>query len=370
MIAGLISTVFAGFWVGIILKDLLAGQGPSGWPAIGLLVPSLPGLLVGLALLVVGSAIARNAVRAEIELSNGQLRAIERFGPLRWTRKRPIEKVEQLILDKAIRKAAITRAGSDVPVDLAPNLLVIRAQGQQMKPLFIAPGYPRSVLEALAHELADSVGAGVPAKLFDDDEPGVQVLDHSDLDEAAMAEEVERIPEQPTGSSAILDRRDGELTLTVPPAGLWRGSKGLFAFSLLWNGFMVVFTSLLLWFALSGEDDVWPLALFAIPFWAVGIGMLLAAINMGRRRAILDVVGDTLLITRAGPFGTKQQEFRADTIAAIRAGASGMEVNEVPVIELQIHPRDGKKCGLLSQRKDDELKWIAAVLRDAVGVGK
>lgn len=36
-----------------------------------------------------------------------------------------------------------------------------------------------------------------------------------------------------------------------------------------------------------------------------------------------------------------------------------MEVNDRPIYELQIYPRSGKKTGLLSQRTDAELEWLA-----------
>jgi hypothetical protein len=55
-------------------------------------------------------------------------------------------------------------------------------------------------------------------------------------------------------------------------------------------------------------------------------------------------------------------------LTAIRADASSMEVNHRPVIQLQIHPRAGKKVGLLSGRNEDELRWMATRLRRALNV--
>ena len=39
------------------------------------------------------------------------------------------------------------------------------------------------------------------------------------------------------------------LTLNVPARGIWRGSAGLFVFSLIWCGFMVVFTGAMVFLA-------------------------------------------------------------------------------------------------------------------------
>jgi hypothetical protein len=55
-----------------------------------------------------------------------------------------------------------------------------------------------------------------------------------------------------------------------------------------------------------------------------------------------------------------------EDIADIRAGPSGREVNDRPVLELQVHPRKGKKVGLLAGRNEEELRWMAAQLRRAL----
>jgi len=47
-----------------------------------------------------------------------------------------------------------------------------------------------------------------------------------------------------------------------------------------------------------------------------------------------------------------------------------VEVCEVPIVELQSRRRGAKKVGLVSQRVDDELEWIAAELQRALGVGR
>ena len=122
----------------------------------------------------------------------------------------------------------------------------------------------------------------------------------------------------------------------------------------------------------AGKQNVTDLLIFSAIislFWAVGIGMLVAAINAGRRRAILDVVGDTLLITRQNIFKNRQQEVHRDNIKSIRRDKSGVEVNDVPVLNLQVRLHEGKKISMFSQLSNDELSWVAAVLREALGVG-
>ena len=58
------------------------------------------------------------------------------------------------------------------------------------------------------------------------------------------------------------------------------------------------------------------------------------------------------------------------SIAAIRADASGMAVNNVPVIELQVHPQHGKKAGFFAGRDEQELRWMASELRRTLKVAE
>ena len=180
----------------------------------------------------------------------------------------------------------------------------------------------------------------------------------------------ERI-EQPAKSTAILERQRDGVTITIPPLGMRRACAELWYFSLLWNGFMVLFTVGFVASLAAGnaQGDVWEVGCIVLPlFWLVGIGLLLAAIHRGRRHAMLAVVGDSLMTMQAGLFGTKQGEWRRDGLVDIRPGPSGMEVNDEPVLELHIVPREGRPFGLLRGRDVAELEWMATVLRRALRI--
>ena len=45
-----------------------------------------------------------------------------------------------------------------------------------------------------------------------------------------------------------------------------------------------------------------------------------------------------------------------------------MSVNDQPVRELQIQPKQGKTVGLLAQLNDEELEWVAYELRQQTGL--
>jgi hypothetical protein len=116
----------------------------------------------------------------------------------------------------------------------------------------------------------------------------------------------------------------------------------------------------------AGAWPPWPVILFVLVFWGVGVGLLYGAVNMGRRQVIIDVVDGGLLITRGTLRGIQQHEWAAGDIREVRVGPSGMEINGRPVHELQIVPVSGKPVGLLSQRSDEELAWISSVVRSAM----
>jgi len=195
-----------------------------------------------------------------------------------------------------------------------------------------------------------------------------------DLNEEPEVAPVETPLAQPANSPITIERFPDGLTITVPPAGLWKGTYGLFLFAILWNGFLGVFTPLLLVGIFRGKGVEQGAALIGPAvlsiFWLVGIGILLGALNLGRRQAAIAVTGGMLMVIQTGLFGTKQRQWPATEIKKICAGHSGMEVNDKPILELQIYGQSGGKFGLLAGRTDDELRWMASELRVSLGVAE
>jgi hypothetical protein len=103
--------------------------------------------------------------------------------------------------------------------------------------------------------------------------------------------------------------------------------------------------------------------IFIPGFWLIGLGLMAGAVNLGRRTAQILADSGRLSIATHSIFGLRQREWRREEIAAIRADASGLEVNDHPVLELQIHPVSGKKAGFLAGRTEAELRWMAAQMR-------
>jgi hypothetical protein len=290
--------------------------------------------------------------RCRVMWRDGRL-AVSDLGLFGWRRRMP---------RAAIRKFAVMAGASSNgrPVTAGPlaSMAMLVAEFEKGTPRIVAAGYPREWLEAIAADLSARAGRSQPAP------PQVEVSDAR-----TNPSELRDVAEKPADSKVMIQRQSAGIVLEVPPAGLRKGSMGLFPFARLWCLFMVLFTFAMLFGKqgnpAKGSLPVWP---FLAGFWAVGLGMMAVAVNLGRRRATLTAGNSGLTVVQTGPFGVKRREFRRGEIAAIRADAGTVEVNHSRVLELQIHPVTGKKVGLFVGRDAGELRWMATELRNALGV--
>jgi hypothetical protein len=285
----------AGDWVGGVFDALFTLFG---------LIPAALGWLIAFG-------------RCRVEYRSRQLRVVERAGPLRWTRQVNAEGVRCLEVSFGVRvnNQSVTQG----PWAELGTLLMFPESG---KPRMLVLGYPRAWLAAIARELSVMLNplSGTAAS------PAIPVKETPVPARGASppAEWLE-LEQQPAGSRVRLEPRPDGLTVIVPPAGLWKGGKGLFVFAVIWCGFMTVFTTLML-----ATRAPWPMLLFATAFWAIGLSLLAMAVNMGRRRALLVVDAAELRIAQEGLFRIQRWGWRRDELAGMGVGPRGMEVNHRP----------------------------------------
>jgi hypothetical protein len=321
----------------------------------------------------------------EIEIRGDAIRTIERVGPF-WRSKR--WKLAKISKFDCVDPSADNDGNVPGFLERFYALLVrLNGGGQGM----LAWGYQPELLKPLAEALTERgnaalqrsgqsptigpVGACEVDDVIDDEDEDLDVDEAEDADDGWSEASEDEAPDlepaltQPAGSKIAVDKFEGGLTIQVPPAGVWKGSSGIFFFALIWNGFMALFTSGVVCGGLQAENKpdetaLWLFPLFISLFWAVGIGLLLGAINMGRRTAMFAVAAGTLLVMQKGIFGTKRREWPVAEISSIALGPSGMKVNDRDVNQLQIHAC-GEKLGLLTGRDEQELEWLACELRNA-----
>jgi hypothetical protein len=296
--------------------------------------------------------------RCKVELTRDWLRAVDYFGPVRITRRARREDITSFTVDVANDKP-MPRGLSFVRF-----LNGLEAKFEDAKAMPIVVAYPREWLLPLGDALSDHINeertihahAPLPAT----------TEETKSLTTEKPALVIDDVTTQPKSSRVRVDQSPDAITLTVPPLGLFRGSKGLFFFAVVWCAFMAIITAGVCFSKVKGS--ITPFLIIIPLFWLIGIGLMLGAINMGRRRALLIVSTSDLRIAQETLFGKKAWAWSGEELRAVRIDRSGMEVNYRPVLELQIHPATGKKVGLFAGRDELELQWLATVLRQRLNL--
>lgn len=344
---------------------------------IGTLVGFLFGLpFLGMGLLFVAVGVFTAVGHMEVELRGQRLRGVWRIGALRFGRWVAVDEIKSF----EIKRPEARRERS--PSLRNPRLA---AEREGKKDVIITYG-DRPHLRELAADLSRRCGLAIPDKLLRDDEPPIEEEpDFDDTDDGGELHEeavIERstdvagsapavtfeVPVQPAGSKAILTRNADGITIEFPKRGFQGGARSLLVFSIIWTSIVGVIVLFILTLSSSNKPTPVPATLFLGVFLLIGVGVLLGAISVAKRRAVIDVVSGAVLVTTQGLRGVKTWQCEPDILTDIRVGPSGTTVNDKPVLELQIHRSTGDHAGFLAWRDDDELRWAAAELRVAAGL--
>ena len=335
----------------------------------------LVGMFMAFRIISAGRAIVNNGTFGEITIADSKVVYREKLGWFSFKKITTFEQIESIRLSSPFdlaessgRSAQTVSLGAGwLPDDLGTIFLT------RKKSNVLAPLYPAELLvEAAVLIQRELAAAG---------KPDVQVVDGMDVSSSVDSVEAHSLVsgqkivnaddeplDLPAESKIEVTEQDDTSVFRVPSSGLWKGSHGLFFFSVLWNGFMVVFTSAM--FLNDGEngEGIWVAVAVISLFWAVGLGMMVYAIYLGKQTAMIGVREGSLFIERKTIFGTNWTEFEPGQVASVEVGASGMAVNDVPVMQLHVYPRGKDKIGMFTQLADDELAWLAQNLRRQLGL--
>jgi hypothetical protein len=358
---GLVFSGFAVKWIWGALGFGFHGDGSFSWVGAFFALFGVPFFIAGLVPMGAGCFILFG--RTAIEWGNGALKTTERAGPFWWTHKRKAAGLERLLVNLSAQEGQNVKGSRGMGTGTPTlHLGTLMAEFSDAKPLALAIGYPPEWLQLAANHLAARSATPFQTGPMPQRVPKVETV-RAD----ARILENDTVETQPPDSTIRCEQHNGRQLFVVPPAGLIKGSKGLFVFSLIWCGFIGTMAGFFL-FGKHNEPDIWIPILFILVFLAIGVGMMLGAIQMGRRRAILSAGRDGVSVVVAGIFGAKRWDWTAGQVAFIRTGPSGMEMNNQPVIELQFHTDTGTKKGFLAGRNAEELKWLATRLRHETGM--
>jgi hypothetical protein len=338
------------------------------------LIGPILGTAIGSTLLFIGFVLRR--ATTTVTLDSNEITSTDHLGPLRWTRR---IQTSQIIGFEISVGTVSTNGGPAKPTNNVTLLLANKAPAdakpkskKKFNAFIIAWAYPKTWMQQLVDELTASAKRIAPrlAEL-----EITTTIEH----EHTFNGQPEKAVDQPEETRILITRQPDGLTFDIPPTGWLRGTKGLGCFTILWNGFILVFLVVVISSITkpgsvgnANQFDPWML-LFLSPFVAIGIGMALFTTHLGKSRSRLVVVGtgpeSVVAFNRISPVRKPRElTWATSELTHIRMGDSNMSVNDEPVQELQINPKEGKQVGLLAQLDDEELKWIAYELRRQTGL--
>ncbi|PAW84369.1 MAG: hypothetical protein B9S33_11800 [Pedosphaera sp. Tous-C6FEB] len=379
----LVAGFFIGFgclFCGFALIGVLGALGitqKAGFQIGGVLVVlfGLPFLLVGLGTAALG--VFAWCGRTEIEIQPGELITRERGGPFRWTRRIPIKDIRRFALGKSAVNV------NDRPVQVGPmsTMGLLAAELGEGKSRMVLLGYPRDWVGALATRLtADLVAqtGQAPLAIHDGSEEKVFYRPQMNLEPGEVPGPPERLVihgdrfDPPARTAIRIMEQAGGLVAVVPPSGFRGVSRFLLFFSLFWLFISTIVGGGFIAAAIQGKGERPPWFLFPFigGFILIGLGMLVTSVNLARRKASIRASRAEFIVLQQSLFGTKAFNLSGSDLDTIRVGDSGMEINEVPVQEIQVHTKAGVKHSFFSNLTDDELHWLATHLRHATGAGE
>lgn len=329
---------------------------------------SLFGLRHLLRFIVSAVAVGLDRTSTSFTIEPEAISVVEHFLWVKYRRKqKPATSVQSISIDESV--LAGTAEGFTIPgMDYSLNAVL-----RDGKAFPLAIGYPKSLLEALQTQVVgfcrrEQIGNNIQAVAnVVGDSANAAIEDR--LGEGLNPIELD----QPSESKIVVGRRPDGVTFEVPAAGLTRGSKGLFVFSLIWLAFSSIFVvsmvlSALGWIEQNGEGDLVSGFVIIGLFIMIGIAMLALSIHQGTRRATVATSHGMLMIASTSLFTKSRRQWDEGAIARIDVGPSGFEVNDVPMMQLQIHPTQGLKHGTLTSLSNEELLWMADELRKSLAI--
>ena len=187
------------------------------------------------------------------------------------------------------------------------------------------------------------------------------------------SQEVSVVP--PRHSKIAVSTEDqSAIEFSTPRAGLWGPHLFIGGFSTFWLAFISVWT----WGASLGSIFF---ALFSIPFWLVGIGLMSSFINSVFGQEILRLEDDHLVLIKKRPIAPKTIRVRYEEIDSVSKGK--VNVNTIFPVNMNANATTttgGKRGQLIGPRirmgvkeesffadvSDAEMDWIIKVIDTAV----
>ena len=161
----------------------------------------------------------------------------------------------------------------------------------------------------------------------------------------------------------IIERSADRLVVHLPPTTA--GSGGIGCFALIWNGFMTVFTTIVIIALRDARRFEMFVLLFLSAFWLVGILLLVVWVRMRFTRYYLLLEKDRLVIQRK-LIGTSNLELTLNTASKATLEES-YAVNDVPVYAVTVHGA-GRKESFGTGLPPTDKEFLAQEINSFLGV--
>jgi len=306
-------------------------------------------MIVGLGLLL--GAYLLSCSRARLVVGLDELVIYENIGPL--VRRKPIPLYDL----EGLRVYVSAQTGRSIPT--ARLELWWRDQSEA----YVLGMYSARILGQVAERVAEElefVGEGDDPTERDYYSPKA-ADERQPLAVALQANDAPATRAEPDGKRAHVEYNDHGLVMTIPPSGMRRHHHAILPFGAVF--FLAgAFFGVMLY--LKGEEEGIPQAFMFLPatFVVVGFFLMVWPLAMARRSSVFEIVGDELIVRRKGGFfGVK------DKIQDIEVADSTVCVNNRNLRELSIRVGYMGR-GMLTGRDEVELQWVAAKLRDGMGM--
>lgn len=161
----------------------------------------------------------------------------------------------------------------------------------------------------------------------------------------------------PFGTRIMVSADANTFDMKIPPLGLTGGGLFGMVFSVAWLGFVAVWT----FFAAQGSFFF---ALFSLPFWVAGLGMMRGHIrkHFSTTTLHLDREGGTLL---QRPFGKRRRLHTSQlnvTVTTPQPGKNTRNNGTAPGKVLRLH-HGVESYDLMEGFSENELRWVESELR-------
>lgn len=173
----------------------------------------------------------------------------------------------------------------------------------------------------------------------------------------------ESVASPPESQIEIIERSAERLVAHLPPTTA--GSGGIGCFAMMWNGFMAVFTTIVISALRDARRFEWFVGLFLSVFWLVGILLIVVWLRMRFTRYYLLLEKDRLVIRRKF-LGTSNRELALSSNSKATLEES-YAVNDVPVHAVTVHG-EGRKESFGTGLSPSDKEFLAKEINSFLGV--